>query len=336
MKTNNRTGFNIIFGLLICLILVFSCLITYDAIKSGGDRAIVEDARETSDYDNDGGLEKTSELKSEMEENASEEVLTVEEDQAEQEYESIRDFFMTKDPNWNDSEEYQTAILAYNESIGQNTINGLKEQRGGIGEARFTYAYIDEDSIPELLLGFGNSHTSGIYVLKYDADKHEIDWIGEFSSFGEVKYVDHGNRIISQYGSGGLYMKIVSKIDGDKASAVGAVTEDGDGGSYLNPDENSEVWMINPGMYYYAGYTLPEGADGSHKDSYSSLSEGTGPDAVKVDFPDETYVVNEDEYNRIYSELLGGEEKEEKVISVRYGGDLDRNEVAMEKIKLKM
>ena len=131
-------------------------------------------------------------------------------------------------------------------------------------------------------------------------------------------------------------MIMISKIDGGKAYAVGAVTEDADGGSYPNPDENSEVWLIDPGFYYYAGYSLPEGADGSHKDSYSNLSEGTGPDAVQVDFPDETYVVNEDEYNRIYSELLGGEEKEEKVISVRYGGDPDRDEVAMEKIKLKM
>ena len=320
---------------MICLVAAVFAFVTLHESKPKEDQETVINSIETTEINTVAGSDTASVQTSGEKANPIMEPVTDESALKEQGYESIKDYFREKDPYWNDSDEYQAAVSAYERSVGKDFVNKLLEEKGGIGEPNFAYAYIDEDNIPELLLGFGNFHTSGIYVLQYDPEKNDVNIIGEFSSFGGVKYVDHGNRIISQYGSYDLYMIIVSKIDDGKAHAVGAVTEDADGGSYPNPDENSEVWLIAPGFYYYAGYSLPEGADGSHKDSYSDLSEGTGPDPVHVDFPDEEYVVSEEEYNRIYSEMLGGEESIDKVISVRYEGDPDSDEVVLEKIEYK-
>ncbi len=57
---------------------------------------------------------------------------------------------------------------------------------------------------------------------------------------------------------------------------------------------------------YYAGYSFPKSVDGSHKDSYCGLFEGTGPDAVDIDYVEEDeYLVSEEEYKRIRQDLLG-------------------------------
>ena len=226
------------------------------------------------------------------------------------EYESITDYFRQCDPDWNESKAYQEAIAAYDSSIGQDMLDEMIST----GSPRFELAYIDEDDIPELLLGISNHTPDGIFIFKYIAEKKEVVRIGEFSQFGRIEYVEHGNRIASQYGNQGLYMVIVSRLNGDKSEAIGSVASDGTG----RPKEG----MSSEEIYHYAGYTLPDGADGTHKDNYPSIN-GTGPDAVQVDYPEDEYIVSEEEYNNAYDELMGITDGAHNLRTVKYD-DMDQ------------
>ena len=233
----------------------------------------------------------------------------------EREYGSISDYFKECDPYWNKSDHYQTAIKAYEDWISCADTEDLIADEFN-NKPGFQYAYIDEDDIPELLVCKGSFHTSGIIVCRYISEKNKVVLIGEFSSYGWLNYVDRGNRIDSQYGSQGLYMHMISRIEGDKAILVGSVAEDGTGRHSVYLDEG-EVWVINDGMYYYAGYPMPDRADGSHKDSYSGLHKGTDLNAVMIDFPSDDYVVSEEEYKKEYYNLLATSD-ETQLIRVHY------------------
>ena len=324
MKLNKTRIFDILIGLLAGLIIAFVVMILTDkrAIHGG-------ECRESVAAQNVSQSQDTNVLVSVVSNNeytgvSSPTGMSYGQDGSEEkndtdppteeyvEYTSITDYFEHCDPNWNDSVEYQDAVKAYESAMASEIANyGFSYE-----DAMIEYAYIDEDDIPELLLGYSNHTPDGIIIYKYIPEKEEVINIGEFSQFGGVGYVERGNRIISQYGNQGLYLKIISMIEEDKAVAVGSVAEDGTGRhrEYL---DDGEVWMINDGVYYYARYDLPEGADGSHKDIYS-IVKGTGADAVEVDFPDDEYVVNEDEYNRIHWELLGNPSDEDAVRYVKY------------------
>lgn len=314
MKLNKTRIFDILIGLLAGLIIAFIVMILTDKRAMQGDD----------------GRESVSVQKALQSRDTNVPVSVVSNSEY-VEYTSITDYFERCDPNWNDSVEYQNAIKAYENAMAPEIINyGFSYD-----DAMIEYAYIDEDDIPELLLGYSNHTPDGIIIYRYLPEKKEVVNIGEFSQFGGIEYVERGNRIISQYGNQGLYLKIISMIEGDRAVAVGSVTEDGSG-RHREYIDDGEVWMKNDGMYYYAGYDLPEGADGSHKDIYSVV-KGTGADAVEVDFPDEKYVVNEDEYNRIYWELLGEPNNENAVRHVKYAdkySDPNRTVTTMSRIKI--
>ncbi len=243
--------------------------------------------------------------------NSGEETINTEEDY---EYESITEYFKQCDPDWNESGAYQEAVKAYENYIGKDTVDEINWS----GQPRFEIAYIDEDDIPELLFCLSNHTPDGVFIFKYIPDRKEVISIGEFSQFGGIDYVEHGNRISSQYGNQGVYIRMVSKLDSDRAVAIGSVAIDGSG---RNTEEikDGEVWMTDSEELYYAGYKLPKGADGSHKDFYSS-SYGTGPDAVQIDFPDDKYRVSEEEYDKTYFELLGLSDNSNSISHVKYDG----------------
>ena len=185
---------------------------------------------------------------------------------------------------------------------------------------RYQYAYIDEDEIPELLTGFGSFHTSGVFVFKYVPDKDEAVNLGDFSSFGVLRYVDHGNRIVSNYGGQGWFIDMISGIEDDKAVLIGSTTHGESREERLyedGPNENGDTYYVYNTLYY-AGYSFPKSVDGSHKDSYCGLFEGTGPDAVDSDCVEEDeYLVSEEEYKRIRQDLLGIAD-DSQLIVVRY------------------
>lgn len=219
-------------------------------------------------------------------------------------YNSVSEYMEDCDPNWNDSEKYKAAIHAYESTIISEKIKEFIERNGGIGETKISYAYIDEDDIPELLIGVWDSHPCGIIVFTYIPDRDEAVFLGEFGIYGHISYNEKKNRIITSHGNQGYYMVNITTIKDGRAELVGSVTMDGDG-ILIEPD-STELEPYYETLYY-AGYTLPKGVDGSNKDSYSDIN-GYDPEGLKVEDPGEQYIVDEEEYNRYYNEYLDYED----------------------------
>ena len=72
------------------------------------------------------------------------------------------------------------------------------------GTARYTLAYVNSDSIPELIYMEGNFHAAGAHVCICDADGKVSD-IGEFGEYGNMAYVEKTGKIISFYMNQGVY-----------------------------------------------------------------------------------------------------------------------------------
>ncbi|MCR4656359.1 MAG: hypothetical protein K5770_09050 [Lachnospiraceae bacterium] len=199
------------------------------------------------------------------------------------------------------------ALSLYESEIGLNTVDQLKEEFGGVGTARFAFGYIDGDDIPELLMSFGTFHVAGVYIFTINKEIGETVLTGEFSSFGGVSYVEKKNRILSQYGNHGYYMQVVSMIDGGRARLVGSGVDNGGG--------------RDGRQYYYAGYELPEGVDGTRKDSYFGLGGNGGEDCIEIDGPDDSFIVSEEEYMDHMEELLNLGEEWQKIKTGDEGRD---------------
>jgi cytoskeletal protein RodZ len=115
-------------------------------------------------------------------------------------------------------------------------------------------------------------------------DSGEVSEIGDapFSSYGKISYAEKQNRIVSTYGTENICYQVVSRISGCKSSAVGAVMKDASGyrdaaeairkasgksGDNVSATPEAEN-AITVHTYYYAGFPLPDGADGTSKDNY--------------------------------------------------------------------
>ena len=159
--------------------------------------------------------------------------------------------------------------------------------------ARGAFAYIDGNNVPELLISAGNAREDGVYVFTLDMDSGEVSEIGEapFSSYGKISYAEKQNRIVSTYGTDNICYQVVSRISGCKSSAVGAVMKDASGyrdaaeairkasgksGNNTSASTGTEN-DITIHTYYYAGFSLPDGADGTSKDNYLLTNAADSP-----------------------------------------------------------
>lgn len=234
-------------------------------------------------------------------------------DMTETVYGSISEYMKSCDPAWNDSPDYQAAIRAYEQSITREEEKRFLDRNGGPGEARLSFAYIDGDEIPEMLLSIGTFHVVGVNVYTYIPDRDEAVWLGEFSIYGGLTYNEKKNRIKSGHGGQGYYMINYTRISDGRAELVGSVTQDSDG--ILIEPESRE---LEP--YYvplsYANYPIPDTVDGSNKDGWPDRG-GYDPDGVRIDFPGDEYIVSEEEYNELcdrYFDLTSGD----NIVSISY------------------
>ena len=150
--------------------------------------------------------------------------------------------------------------------------------------ARGAFVYIDGNNVPELLISAGGAREDGVYVFTLDMDSGEVSEIGDapFSSYGKISYAEKQNRIVSTYGTENICYQVVSRISGCKSSAVGAVMKDASGyrdaaeairkasgksGDNVTATPEAEN-AITVHTYYYAGFPLPDSADGTSKDNY--------------------------------------------------------------------
>ena len=246
--------------------------------------------------------EKTEEEKSE-DGKVILEVMSIEDDKGNQDLMSIEELFRLTDANWNNTAEYQEAIRAYDQAIGLNTVDWIKENiHFGCGNARFMVGYVDEDDIPELFLCYETGHANGVHVFTYHPNTKEVIRVGEFSSFGALVYTHKENRILSQYGNHGYYVEYVSEIDEKGCpTLVDVAITDGGG-------------IKHEGVVGFYGFSVPIGVDGS-KEGFAKL--GLSEHDVPEDYPSDDYLITDDEEGQIIFERMENS-GQGKLCSVKY------------------
>ena len=82
----------------------------------------------------------------------------------------------------------------------------------------FNLAYINNDSIPELLVFDGNHHSAGVNVYAYVNRK--VKYVGNFGAYDEFTYQEKKGIIRSYYANQGHYLKDYYKWNGSKLSTI--------------------------------------------------------------------------------------------------------------------
>ena len=144
--------FDILIGLMLGIIFSFVTMMIIDG-RTAPDSVVNETDSSYGVKVPDDVISRNAE-QTEVEESSSDdaEAISVSEDSAAEatpaeeayDYESFTDYFRQCDPNWNESYVYQEAVKAYENCIGQATVDEINWS----GQPRFEFAYIDEDDIP--------------------------------------------------------------------------------------------------------------------------------------------------------------------------------------------
>ena len=99
-------------------------------------------------------------------------------------------------------EKLEEAFTAYIQCIKDYVNNAEYDVSDMI---KYTLVYINDDSIPELAISEGDSHTTGVRVYFYDFDRKKTVDTGEsYGENGGFDYYDRKNMIYDHYfGNGG-------------------------------------------------------------------------------------------------------------------------------------
>ena len=161
----------------------------------------------------------------------------------------------------------------------------------------FQVAYIDNDSIPELLVSYGGYHVLGVHMYTYDYESGKIVDLGEFGEFGNFRYGHKSGKLRTSYGGQGYFTIYISEKVGNLIVLRDAWIVDG---SFAHIEE----------MQYYHGFQVKDGVNGS-LDSFEMAGD--------EDLPYETlfgYAVSEEEINSLEENWSGV--SEDKIVNVQY------------------
>lgn len=78
---------------------------------------------------------------------------------------------------------------------------------------RFTFGYLDDDDIPELLIAEGTGHAEQIAVYHYNANNDSVEEWGKYSSFGDFYYYERQSITASQYGGTGFWYTVYENLN---------------------------------------------------------------------------------------------------------------------------
>ena len=217
------------------------------------------------------------------------------------EIKSIIDLFKYTDPKWNQEDDYLTAVEGYNSGYEAILADGKKRHSESF-EPHFAVAYINNDDIPELLVSYGTTHFDGICVYTYDLDDNKVEYVGEFSTYGQFAYNEKKNIMNSTYGNHGFFLSIFSTIKDGKVNLNGAIISDESGHNGLDV------------KHYYYGFPVPDWMDG-RRESFEIYGNGDETFDVYMSLSDD-YLISYEDYNKNFETLMGGSSDE--IINVNY------------------
>ena len=109
------------------------------------------------------------------------------------------------DSDW--KEEYKTVLL-----------NLIKEKEELHSYAFFSLAYIDSDSVPELIFSLGDFHSSLAEI--YTIVNGKAEKVGEAGSHGQIAYVEKQGKIFGNYNSAGINKDTVYLLEDGKMNVI--------------------------------------------------------------------------------------------------------------------
>ena len=93
-------------------------------------------------------------------------------------------------------------------------LDEYQELFGNATDIRASYAYINDDNIPELLIADGDYEAARVSV--FSINNNNIKYIGTFGSFcGQLDYIEKSSYIKSSYGNHGSFYQVYSELEED-------------------------------------------------------------------------------------------------------------------------
>lgn len=169
------------------------------------------------------------------------------------------------------------SVSVYDEVI----VSELENPRYGEKEIYYGYGFVNNDSIQELFIIRGNSHTDTVTIYSYDEISGEPIYVGDFGGWGYCDYIPRGNSIISCYGNQGFFYIVESGMDNDYRPYV------------------KDVILRNSGNRIESFYGFSLG------DFTGSMDIGDY-DINRFDKPDERFLIDEEEADSIEAKMKTG------------------------------
>ncbi len=93
-------------------------------------------------------------------------------------------------------------------------LDKYQELFGNATEIRASYAYINDDNIPELLIADGDYEAARVSI--FSINNNSIKYIGTFgSSCGQLDYIEKSSYVKSSYGNHGSFYQVYSVLEED-------------------------------------------------------------------------------------------------------------------------
>lgn len=135
------------------------------------------------------------------------------------------------------SDEYIEKVCSAYESFLWN--NGFGDDIDW-ENVRFTMAFVDEDDVPELIVGEGMYHAAGAHVCMYDANSGEVKDLGVFGEYGSVAYDERKGRVYGMYMGMGCEYFTIYEIRNLEAVCVKSFFEDSEQKTYEIDDVSTD------------------------------------------------------------------------------------------------
>lgn len=179
------------------------------------------------------------------------------------------------------NDQYMTEIPLKYYLKGKKLLDDLKNEKGDA--LRYTYAYIDDNKTPELIIGTGGTHADGMLLYVYR--NNQYTFLSDLNVPGYLRYHPYGNIIQSDFGGQGYFQLAFTGLELDenfKYTYIDALTSDGSMTTY--PDTK---YYHNAGeeVFNYLGIDMPLGKD------YTPIP------------------ISKSEYEELYSTLMGNVEE---------------------------
>ena len=106
----------------------------------------------------------------------------------------------------------------YTEAYRQFLLKTLYDKPESFQNPWFSFAYIDNDDIPELLISEGPYHVSNVLVYTYM--NAEVKFVEELGIYGQFRYVERQGIVVHENSGHNTYTMSVMKIENGKSEVV--------------------------------------------------------------------------------------------------------------------